>query len=335
MRAADEPLILDVYATCPPYSGDASDYLARVTEVARWSEEAGCRGILIYADNAAVDPWLVAQSVVAATQRLWPLVAVQPVYMHPYTVAKMVSSIALLHGRRVALNMVSGGFKNDLAALGDDVSHDDRYARLVEYTSIVKQLLQGERVSCEGAFYKVGGLRLAPSLPPSLMPEIFVAGSSPAGLDAAIRLGAVAVKYPRPPGEEESSDGSVRKAVRVAVVARGTDAEAWEAAHAFYPPDRKGELQRQVASKVSDSVWHRDLAERQTQLPDSPYWLFPFQTYKTMCPCLVGSYERVGEELGRYAALGSRAFILDVPRSAGELGHVRAAFQGAGARLAS
>jgi len=44
-----------------------------------------------------------------------PLVAVQPVYMHPYSVAKMVSTLAFLHQRRVFLNMVAGGFKNDLA----------------------------------------------------------------------------------------------------------------------------------------------------------------------------------------------------------------------------
>ena len=55
--------------------------------------------MLVYTDNGIVDPWLVSQTVIASTTRLAPLVAVQPVYMHPYSVAKMVSTLAYLHGR--------------------------------------------------------------------------------------------------------------------------------------------------------------------------------------------------------------------------------------------
>ena len=66
-----------------------------------------------------MDPWLVSQMVVQNTERLCPLVAVQPIYMHPYTVAKMVATLAYLYGRRLYLNMVAGGFKNDLQALDD------------------------------------------------------------------------------------------------------------------------------------------------------------------------------------------------------------------------
>src|SRR2546430_4749483 len=34
----------------------------------RWSEDAGCRGILVYTDNRLVDPWLVAQLIVENTR---------------------------------------------------------------------------------------------------------------------------------------------------------------------------------------------------------------------------------------------------------------------------
>ncbi len=77
--------------------------------------------------------------------------------------------------------------------------------------------------------------------------------------------------------------------------------------------------------KVSDSVWHGALSER-TAGNDGPYWLLPFQNYKTMCPYLVGSHERVGLELGRYLSLGYRTFILDVPEEKGDLDHAVAAF---------
>jgi len=46
-----------------------------------------------------------------------------------------------------------------------------------------------------------------------------------------------------------------------------------------------------------------------------------------MCPYLVGSYERVGEELARYIGLGYRSFILDIPPTEEELHHASQAFQ--------
>src|SRR3954454_13963396 len=95
---------LNVYATSPQsLDSDQTSYLRKVIEVARWSENAGCTGTLVYTDNSIVDPWLVAQTILSNTERLTPLVAVQPVYMHPYSVAKMVTSLAFLHNRRVAL----------------------------------------------------------------------------------------------------------------------------------------------------------------------------------------------------------------------------------------
>src|SRR5258706_1776371 len=92
---------LQVFSTCPLSQDSPTHYIDRVAEVARWSERAGCAGILVYADNSLVDSWQVAQVVIRASESLCPMVAVQPVYMHPYTVAKIVSSLAFLYGRRV------------------------------------------------------------------------------------------------------------------------------------------------------------------------------------------------------------------------------------------
>src|SRR3954466_13223305 len=146
MTGMESPL---VFSTCPQSKGAQSDYLDRVAEISRWSEAAGCEGMLVYTDNSLVDPWLVTQVALQSTERLAPLVAVQPVYMHPYTVAKMVASLAFMHGRRIYLNMLAGGFKNDLVALGDETPHDDRYERTTEYTRIILELLRGESRSEE------------------------------------------------------------------------------------------------------------------------------------------------------------------------------------------
>jgi alkanesulfonate monooxygenase len=319
---------VELFSTCPASSGvDRHQYVRKVAEAARWSEQAGCKGILVYADNSLVDPWLVAQVVIQHTERLCPLVAVQPVYMHPYTVAKMVTSLAHLYGRRLYLNMVAGGFKNDLTALNDPTPHDKRYDRLIEYTSIIQTLLASPSgTSYAGEFYRVDRLRLTPPLPAELMPGILVSGSSAAGVAAAKALGATAVKYPRPAGDEEVADPAVECGIRVGIIARPDDEEAWDSARARFPEDRKGQLTHQLAMKVSDSVWHKQLSDSAGPAEPSPYWLRPFENYQTMCPYLVGSYARVATELARYIGLGQRAFILDVPASVEELAHIQVVF---------
>ena len=321
---------IEVFSTCPPSSGfDAGSYLHEVARVARWSEEAGCRGILVYSDNSLVDPWLVSQVIIESTTSLCPLVAVQPVYMHPYSIARMVASLASLHGRRIYLNMVAGGFKNDLTALNDTTPHDRRYHRLIEYTTIIQRLLSGPSpVSFEGEFYRIDKLKLSPPLPSDLSPGVFISGSSEAGMAAARAIGATAIEYPKPAEEyrEGPAADGVAHGIRVGVIARAGDEEAWDFARARFPEDRKGQLAHQLAMKVSDSVWHGQLSQPGRDAETGPYWLVPFQNYKTMCPYLVGSYERVGTELGRYVSLGYRTFILDVPRELDDLRHADHAF---------
>ena len=324
--------ILQLFATCPQSSaGQTDSYVRRVAEVARWSEQYGCKGILVYTDNSLVDAWLVSQIIIQNTEKLCPLVAVQPVYMHPYSVAKLVASFGYLYGRRIYLNMVAGGFKNDLSSFNDTTPHDKRYARLIEYTTIIKQLLADPApVTFEGEFYKVDKLKMTPPLPAELFPGIFISGSSDAGLASAKALKATAVKYPKPAKECEAEpplDG-VDSGVRVGIIARRNESEAWEVAEQRFPEDRKGQITHQLAMKVSDSLWHQQLSQtaQHTKTDTRPYWLRPFENYKTFCPYLVGSYDRVGEELARYMTVGYVTFILDVPPSEEELHHVNMVF---------
>jgi alkanesulfonate monooxygenase len=324
---------VEIFSTCLPSRNEsARTYLERVTEVAQWSDAAGYRGMLVYTDNGLVDPWLVAQVILQQTEQLCPLIAVQPIYMHPYSAAKMVASLGFLHGRRVYLNIVAGGFRNDLLALGDDTPHDERYERAVEYTLIVKALLTGvEPVTFSGRYYSVENLRMTPPLPPELAPGILMSGSSEAGARAAEAISATRVKYPQPPGEEalQRVNGSGPAGIRVGIIARPEAEEAWDVAHRRFPVDRKGQITHKLAMRVSDSKWHKQLSRLGGHADSGTdhYWLVPFENYKTFCPYLVGSYDRVASELANYMSLGFTTFILDVPVSPDDLEHTAAAFE--------
>lgn len=314
-----------VYSTCPPsnLAGEAG-YRDKAIQIARWSEAHGCHGILVYTDNGLLDPWGVAQAILEGTQTIRPLVAVQPIYMHPYTAAKKIVTLAWLHGRAVDLNMLAGGFRNDLIALGDDTPHDDRYVRTTEYTLIIKALLEGGKpASLDGRYYKVDKLKLTPAMNPDLLPNILISGSSPAGVQAARDIGATAVRYPKPARDyaAEPIADDVPSGIRVGIIARDDADAAWRVAHQRFPVDRKGQITHQLAMKVSDSAWHRQLSELGNQDERSPYWMVPFENYKTFCPYLVGDYDTVAEEMAGYLRAGFQTFIFDVPQEPDDLAH--------------
>jgi alkanesulfonate monooxygenase len=324
---------LRVFSTCAPLGqGVEQDNLGRIQEVARWSEEAGCEGMYIDTDNRQLDPWLVSQAIIHCTRRLCPLVAVEPTHMHPYCVAKMATSIACLHSRRVHLNMVASGFKADLAALNGHLGQDQRYDRLVEYAGVVRLLLDSAKpVSFNGAYYKLDRLRLTPPLPRALAPDILTSGLPAAGLDSARRLGTTPIEYPLPIDDYATSEfnESTPRGMRIGIVTRPEPAGAWAAARARFPEHRQGPPPHNLSMAVTEAEWHRQLfRSANSGASDSdPYWLGPFRNYKTRCPYLVGDYDTVAEHLCRYVRAGFRTIILDVASSPDELRHIGKVFR--------
>lgn len=327
-----------VYSTCPQSSRvEADRFREAVIDSARWAEEAGCHGALIYTDNSLVSAWTVASVVVEHTSVLRPLVATQPVDQHPHTTATFLASMAHIHGRAADLNLIAGGFITDLHALGDTTPHDRRYDRLVEFTEIVQGLTAGETVTVSGEWYRVDALTLSPPIPTELAPSILMSGSSEAGLAAAARLGATAVQYPRPPHEVLDTPAGLNTGIRVGIIARDDAEEAWRIAHERFPPDRKGELLHQLAMARSDSVWHADLSRLAAASADegATYWLHPFQNYNSFCPYLVGTHDQVAEVVAAYWEDGHRTMILDIPHSEADLIHSMDAITRAGGLVSS
>jgi alkanesulfonate monooxygenase len=323
---------LEVFSACPASVGDLGrTYLDRIRDVAQWSEHAGCRGTLVYCDNRLVDPWLLAQFVVQSTRRLSPLVAVQPVYMHPYSVAKMIATLSSLHGRKVFVNWIAGGFKHDLEALADSTPHDERYDRLVEYATMVRQLTDGCTVTSRGKYFEARGLSLQPSVAPELRPDFLLSGSSPAGEAAVRALDARAVTYALPADSYESQPArpGLPSGLRLGVIARTERNEAWRVAYQRFPPERQGALTRALARKVSDSHWHEQMCRTADERAESqdPYWMVPFENYKTMCPYLVGSHDEVAQLLAQYVRRGFHTYILDEPEREEDLVNARFAFE--------
>ena len=324
---------LTVYTTCrSSIRYDEQYHMRRLLEVARWADEAGYRGGLLYSDNTSIDSLMSAQAAIANTESFVPLVAIQPIDLSPFALARSVSSLAHLYGRRIDVNFVSGGFARDLAVQGDTVSHDARYDRLTEYATIVKKLLTGGMVNFAGEYYNYRRARLTAPVPHDLLPKSYVSGSSPASLQAGEALGLGQLSFPLVPEDFVSPDVRKNKfgsGISVGIIAREDSAEAWRVAHKRFPADPEGAARMKLLLSAAVSSWQPQLAAVAIpdEAPGQTYWLVPFRYHHTFCPYLVGNYDEVAQAVTTYLNGGIRTFVLDIPEEPDDLWHARVAIE--------
>ncbi|MDQ7807553.1 LLM class flavin-dependent oxidoreductase [Amycolatopsis sp. A133] len=329
--------MVTVYTACPPMDGHSpAAYRKLLIDVARSTEQAGFTGILTHTDNSTLDPWSAAQLILEHTDNLVPLVAVNPIYMHPLSAARMINTLGYFCDRRVDLNLVSGGFARHLREAGCSLDHDRRYDRLAEYGKVLQLVLTaGRPVSHSGAYYELDSANLTPRLAPELMPGFYVSGASEACRRVQRELGATRLSYPHEISAYEGTSPLRGTGAGFGIIARETAEEAWAVAHERFPLDELGEELHEYASESAESHWHRRLSRDAVQASprEDPYWLYPFRSYKTFSPYLVGSHAEVAEVLSGYLALGLSTVILDGLLERPDLHHAAIAFELARADL--
>ena len=324
---------LRLIGTCPMIGDvdvDVNEYPHRVATISRWAEEEAWESVLIYSDHRQADPWSVAQLVIQATERLHPLIAVQPAYMHPFAVAKAVQTLSSLYDRRIHLNFVAGAFPRDLESLSMNLPHDQRYDRLAEYAEVVHLLLtQRQPVNFSGNYYSIAELQLDPPLKRNLLPSYTMSGSSPASVRAARRAGAATISYLGPPESFRSQTDTDKResGVRLGIICAATTTEAWNVATARYPADPRGSMVQDYVTETSDSTWVRRLGSLVRPDGSSSYWLSPFRNGYTSCPFLVGSVEEVAVSLATYIMNGVTIFLIEQPATRAEAREITLVFK--------
>jgi len=308
---------------------DPQKYVGELMRVAQFADRNGFEGILLFEGNDVfVEPWAMAQHIMAGTTRCSPLIAVNPVYMHPFTAAKFVSSFAQLYGRKIYLNMITGTAVSDLQGLGDDQSHADRYLRLGEFVALMRQLLASPRpVNFKGRFYRASNLQLRPRLPADLMPEFLIARQLKAAQSVAKETGCIKMQM-LPPDLDRGLDAP---GMNFGIFAREGRDEAQQAAKTRFRDNPDDRELLALTMENTDSVWKRHLYGGQSgELQDNGYWLRPFLTFQADCPYLVGSYSEVGAKLKDFAARGLSTIMLDMVADEAEMQHVGKALAAGG-----
>lgn len=301
-----------------------NDYLRQVAVAA---DSLGYDGLLIPTGVGCEDPWVTASTLVLVTQRLKFLLAFRPSLLLPGVAARMAAALDRASGGRLQVNIVPGGDANELAADGVRLTHDDRYAQADEFLQVWKQLLTGRKTDFDGKYFQIKGARnlFAPVQQPH--PPVYFGGSSPAAHAFAARHADVYLTWGEPPAAvaEKIADVRARAAalgrtvtfgIRLHVIVRETQAEAWQAASELISRlDEATIAKAQQHFASMDSEGQRRMAAlhggRRDQLEISPnLWAGVGLVRGGAGTSLVGDPQIVGARLEEYADLGVDTFVL-------------------------
>ena len=300
---------------------DDRGFLSSVERCAADSVRLGFQYTLITFGHKRFDPWVLAQHAMRRNPKFAPLIAVNPAYEHPAAAAKRVASLTHLFPNRLALNLITGSFINELSSLGDTLAPDARNKRLEEFCRVLQELLSpAGRSDHRGRFYRTKGLEIFPKLArPKL--DIFVSGSFQ-GLMGRSTLAPLFVRNLRPPELLKPAPGP-DCGLGLGICARATAAQAQAAVRRLFPPDRSGRLLFSLALQNTDTPWNRWLRPYLSRNDDArpDFDLTPMRNFASNVPFIVGSYEQVAEKLKGFVRTGYRFFLTDFHSGDGE--HVK------------
>ena len=304
-----------------PYRKPTLPYLASLVETAA---EMGFSSLLTATNfHAEHDAWTASIATLAQTRGAGLLVAVRPGMFHPAIFAKMAATAASLFPGRLRINIVTGSNPAENAMYGDAEPHDTRYARTHEFVHVMKRLWTEPVVDHHGTFYQTAGAVLEPK--PSPMIPIYVGGHSAPAQQLAAQLAdvylvwgdtlpSIAARIATMRRQEAAADRTVRYGLRVHVIVRETEAEAWLAAERLIsridPAVRAAFLSAAGSADSEGQQRQRALSSGPSLLVEESLWAGVGLARSGVGVAIVGDPAQVEAKLRAYRALGISTFIL-------------------------
>lgn len=320
--------------TKPGLSGGRADgftYVDYLAEIARAAEISSFQGGLLPSFPMTDEPWAISAFLARETRTFRFMIAFQPGFLNPVTAARMTASLQRATGGRALFNVITGGGGPSQLWWGDSVGHDDRYTRTTEFLDVLRGVWGGGPFSYNGKFYQVENAGLPPLLAREEFPEIYFSGSSEAALVSASKhaeyylswlepFDAIREKFARVKERTDALGRKIKCAVRVDIIARPTEEEAWDEVRRGFDnlsPAALAALKKR-AEGGGDSVG----AQRQGNfrpgtinsykdfIIEPNVWSGFSLLRGGQTQGIVGSYEQVAERLDDLVKLGADAFIL-------------------------
>ena len=294
---------------------------------AQAADRIGFTGVLIPTGRSCEDAWLVAASMIPVTQRLKFLVALRPSVVSPTVAARQAATLDRLSNGRALFNLVTGSDPQELAGDGVFLDHTERYEASAEFTRVWRRLLEGETVTFEGKHIHVRDAQLY--FPPVQQPRppLYFGGSSDVAQELAAEQVDLYLTWGEPPelvkekvaqvrAKAAEHGRTVRFGIRLHVIVRETNDEAWQAADRLIAHlDDDTIAKAQAAFAKTDSVGQHRMASlhngKRENLEISPnLWAGVGLVRGGAGTALVGDGPTVAARINEYAALGIDSFIL-------------------------
>jgi alkanesulfonate monooxygenase len=308
--------------------------LSYFQQIATAADTLGYEGVLLPTGRSCEDAWVVASSLFAATKKLKFLVAIRPGLSSPGLSARMASTFDRLSGGRLLINVVTGGDAAELEGDGLFVDHDTRYEITDEFLHIWRNLLSAshtnEAIEFDGKHLQSkGGKVLYPPVQKP-HPPLWFGGSSAAAHDIAATHIDTYLTWGEPPeavrkklddirARAQAQGREIRFGIRLHVIVRETEEEAWAAADSLISHlDDETVARAQAAFAKMDSEGQRRMAQlhggkrggRETLEIYPNLWAGVGLVRGGAGTALVGNPEQVAARMKEYADLGIETFIL-------------------------
>ncbi len=289
------------------------------------ADDLGFDAVLTPTGTTCEDAWLVTTALSQQTTRLRFLVAFRPGITNPTLAAQQAATFQRITNGRLLINIVTGGDAFEQRRFGDWLSHDERYARTDEFLQILRGAWRSEPFDFDGWHYKIRGATTM--APPDPIPEVFFGGASSVAEDVAARNVDVYLLWGEPPAmaeerikrvqEKAAAQGrSVRFGMRLHVITRDTEREAWAEADRLLDTLDPAliDAAQQLLDKSKPVGQQRMLSLHggtREDLEVSPnLWAGIGLVRPGAGTALVGSHEQVVQRILDYHDLGLDEFIL-------------------------
>jgi alkanesulfonate monooxygenase len=297
-------------------------------EIAQAADRLGFGGVLLPTGPACLDGWTLASALAPLTERLKFLIALRPGVLTPAMAARQAVALDRISDGRLLLNVVTGGNPVDLAADGLYSSHEERYRQAHEFLTIWRAITAGDPIHFKGEYLSADSDRPLP-FPPIQQPypPLFFGGSSDPGIEVAAEHvdhyltwgeppAQVAEKFARVRAAAQRRGRTMRFGLRLHLIVRETEAEAWAAADRLISrvSDDAIEAARLRNARVSQSEGQKRMAalhgfRRDSLMVGPNLWAGVGLVREGAGTALVGDPTTVAARLREYQDVGVETVI--------------------------
>jgi len=315
--------------TIDPERPPTFDYLSDIVKMA---EESGFYSMLIptrfsngmFEETAPLaETWTTATALMALTQKIRFLVAVRPGYISTGLFAQMAAAFDNISSSRLDINLVPGGIQGDVDRFGETLDHSGRYDRAKEFLLACREMWTSQHpVNFRGKYVNLYDAICSPR-PNGSGPNFYLGGASQNALSLAGAYADVLLMWIQPIDKIKelifratecavSNDRLLRFGLRTHIIARDTEAAAWEASKELLSQSTdKVKFQRKQSIDGSPMVGQKAQVQVASDHKLSPRLWNGISEVRVNCgTAIVGSYQQVAEEILEFWKLGIDEFIL-------------------------